>query len=583
VYAAGERGGYAYIVMAYVDGITLGERIRTRGPLLPGQAARLLREVSWALAYAHAGGIVHRDVSAENILLERGTDRAIVMDFGIASAMQTSALGADGRVMGNAHYVSPEQAAGEPVDARSDLYSLGVVGFYALTGRLPFDGPTPQAVVTKQLAMPAPPIASVASAVPPRLAQAVDRCLAKDPMRRYRGAEAFAEAIDLAFEHAKEIPAPLRVWINQGERELPARFALVGMSAVFGVPLVYATMNSWLFLVPVGIATGVSFVPTLLRLRRVMGDGYHVDDLHAALKEHALVRSEEIEYERAQRSPVAQNIMKIIFGGSVASGLTFARLMAMSADSHGSVALGYLLALFGSLAMLTISSVSLVADFARLRLSARIAATSISFWKGSWGARVAKLAGFGLKTADRPVLGMPLLTEVALGRATDHLFQALPKAARRELAALPPTVRRLSDDAGVLRDTIDALDAQIAVFDRGDDVAREDEGRREAAEELRAARALASDRLSATVAAIENIRLDLLRLQMGSAGIESVTASLDAARRIGRQISDSLEAQHEVERLLRETTRDLRASAAPDVQDDDDADTPVSGVPATRG
>jgi hypothetical protein len=178
---------------------------------------------------------------------------------------------------------------------------------------------------------------------------------------------------------------------------------------------------------------------------------------------------------------------------------------------------------------------------------------------------------------------MPLLTEVALGRATDHLFQALPKAARRELAALPATVRRLSDDAGVLRETIDALDAQLAVFERGDEDAH-DAGRHEAEEELRAARALASDRLAATVAAIENIRLDLLRLQMGSAGIESVTASLDAARRIGRQISESLEARDEVERLLRQTTRDLRAPSAPDVvEDDDDADTPVSGVPATRG
>src|SRR3954451_13539291 len=178
VYGAGERGGFVYIVMAFVDGMTLGERIRSRGPLLPGQAARVLREVAWALAYAHGAGIVHRDVSAENILLERGTDRAIVMDFGIASAMRTSALAADGRVMGNAHYVSPEQAAGEPLDARSDLYSLGIVGFYSLTGRLPFDGPTPQIVVMKQLSVAAPPIASVATAVPPRLAQAVDRCLA---------------------------------------------------------------------------------------------------------------------------------------------------------------------------------------------------------------------------------------------------------------------------------------------------------------------------------------------------------------------------------------------------------------------
>jgi len=584
VYAAGERGGYAYIVMAYVDGTTLGDRIRTRGPLLPGQAARLLREVSWALAYAHAAGIVHRDVSAENILLERGTDRAIVMDFGIASAMQTSAPASDGRVMGNAHYVSPEQAAGEPLDARSDLYSLGVVGFYALTGRLPFDGPTPQVVVMKQLTMAAPAIASIATAVPPRLAQAVDRCLAKDPVRRYRGAEAFAEAIDLAFEHAREIPAPLRVWISQGERELPARLALVGMSTLGGIPLVVATMNSWFFLLPVGIATGVSFVPTLLRLRRILKDGYHVDDLHAALKEHTLLRSEEIEYERAQRSALANNIMKVIFGGSVASGLFFARMMAMSAGVSSRAGVGYLLAELLSLSMLTLSSVSLVGDFMRLRLSAKLAATSISFWKSKWGARMARLAGIGLKTADRPALGMPMLTEVALGRATDHLFQALPKAARRELAALPETVRRLSDDAGVLRESIDALDAQLAAFERGDDGLNDAE-RARVAEELRAARALATERLAATVAAIENIRLDLLRLQMGSAGIESVTASLDAARVIGDLISESLGAQDEVERLLRDPSshppRDAAASRR-DVEDDD-ADTPVSGVPATRG
>src|SRR4029453_15193549 len=123
--------------MAYVDGITLGERVRTRGPLLPGQAARMLREVAWALAYAHSAGIVHRDVTAENIVLERGTDRAIVMDLGIRRAMRTAALTEDGRVMGNAHYVSPEQAVGEPLDARSDLYSLGVCGFFAVTGRRP--------------------------------------------------------------------------------------------------------------------------------------------------------------------------------------------------------------------------------------------------------------------------------------------------------------------------------------------------------------------------------------------------------------------------------------------------------------
>jgi recombinational DNA repair ATPase RecF len=104
------------------------------------------------------------------------------------------------------------------------------------------------------------------------------------------------------------------------------------------------------------------------------------------------------------------------------------------------------------------------------------------------------------------------------------------------------------------------------------------------AEELIAARALASERLAATVGAIENIRLDLLRLQMGNSGIDSVTASLDAARQIGQQISESIDAQREVERLLRRAvTGPLREAPSAPTADDDDADTPVSGVPATRG
>jgi hypothetical protein len=122
-----------------------------------------------------------------------------------------------------------------------------------------------------------------------------------------------------------------------------------------------------------------------------------------------------------------------------------------------------------------------------------------------------------LKKSDRPALGMPLLTEVALGRATDHLFDALPKAARRELAALPDTVRRLEGDAGRLRDSIVKLDDQLAVFERGGE-ALGDAERTRVADDLRATRQLAAERLATTVAALENIRLDLLRLQMRRAG-----------------------------------------------------------------
>jgi len=228
--------------------------------------------------------------------------------------------------------------------------------------------------------------------------------------------------------------------------------------------------------------------------------------------------------------------------------------------------------LFASLAGLTISAVALGGEYVRLHLANRLTSRAIAFWKGKWGARIAKLASIGLKKAERPALGMPLLTEVALGRATDHLFEALPRSSRRELAALPDTVRRLEADAGRLRDSIGKLDDQLAAFERGGETLVDTE-RTRVAEELRGTRRLAAERLATTVAALENIRLDLLRLQMGNAGIESVTASLDAARRIGDQIADAVAAQAAVEQLLRE------APTAPHA-DDEDSNTPVGGVTA---
>ena len=596
VYAAGERDGFVYLVMAYVEGTTLGERIRTRGPLLPGQAARVLREVAWALAYAHGARIVHRDVSAENILLERGSERAIVTDFGIASAMQTAALNADGQIMGNAHYVSPEHAAGEPVDARSDLYSLGIVGYYALTGRLPFDGETTADVVAQHLNAAPASITSVAGSVPPRLAAAVERCLHKEPVRRYRNAESFAEAIDLAFEHAKEIPAPLRSWINQGERELPARLAMLGMGAMTGISLAIELQQAGFFFIPFVLLGGMSFIPPATRLRRVLSEGFHVDDLNASLREHQLARSEELEYERRQSSPRVRRALRVLLGIS-AGGTALSAYMAFEYVRQitgifvrmgpGTAAAMFdkeqaIATLILSLVGLTVSGVPLAGEFVRHKLASRITSASISFWKGKWGARLAKLVSIGLKPADRPMLGMPVLTEIALGRATDHLFHALPKAARRELAALPETVRRLEGDASKLREIINALDDQLAAFERGGDALR-DVSRSALADELTAARALAAERLAATVAALEGIRLDLLRLQMGSAPIESVTATLDAARQIGERIGESIAAQIEVEKLLRDSR--IRTGTLPSatLESDDDADTPAQGVPARRG
>jgi len=199
VYRADEIGGFAFFAMGYVDGETLGDRIRDRGSLPSADVVRMMREVAWALTYAHAQGIVHRDVKPENILIERASGRAIVTDFGIARADYNPSLTQDGHVLGTVHYMSPEQSTGEPFDGRSDLYALGCVAFLALSGRLPFEGSTPQSILIAHATKPAPALRTVAPTVPVALAAVVDRLLAKRPDDRFRANELFA-ALDKALD-----------------------------------------------------------------------------------------------------------------------------------------------------------------------------------------------------------------------------------------------------------------------------------------------------------------------------------------------------------------------------------------------
>ena len=202
IYRAEEVGGYAYFTMGYIDGQTLAERVRDRGPLPPQEVVGILRESAWALAYAHARGVVHRDIKAANIMVERATGRAVVTDFGIARDQSASSLTQQGEVVGTVHYMSPEQANGQPLDGRSDLYSLGVAGFYALSGRLPFEGDNATAVLVAVASRQAPSLATVSSTVPRPLVEVIDRCLAREPEARFHTGEALADALALALERS---------------------------------------------------------------------------------------------------------------------------------------------------------------------------------------------------------------------------------------------------------------------------------------------------------------------------------------------------------------------------------------------
>ncbi len=215
VHAVEESEDLVAFAMGYVEGESLAERVRRSGPLGVRELVRLLQDVGYALAYAHGRGVVHRDIKPDNVMIERATGRALVMDFGIARAISTGAVGKAGltrvgEVVGTPEYMSPEQASADAVDGRSDLYSLGLVAFFAATGRTAMAGPTSQRILIRQLTEPVPPLASERRGLPESLTAAIDRCVAKDPADRFPSAEALVEAIDQAQLAAPEIPIHIR-------------------------------------------------------------------------------------------------------------------------------------------------------------------------------------------------------------------------------------------------------------------------------------------------------------------------------------------------------------------------------------
>jgi len=213
IHRVGEASGFVFFVMSYVEGETLGDRLRARGPLPPADAMRVMREVAWALAYAHGRGIVHRDVKPDNILLEASTGRALVTDFGIAHGGAEAESPTDfGKIMGTEHFMSPEQATNASVDRRSDIYSLGVVGYLAVSGRLPVGEANVPALFQ---ATDAPTsVARVAPGIPPALAAVIDKCLDRDPYGRFQDGEALAAALAPAHEARPALPPTLRAWLR---------------------------------------------------------------------------------------------------------------------------------------------------------------------------------------------------------------------------------------------------------------------------------------------------------------------------------------------------------------------------------
>lgn len=536
IHAVEESGAFVFYVMAYVEGETLADRVERRGPLPATDAARVLREVAWALAFAHAQGFVHRDIKPDNILLESSTGRALVTDFGIAAAMGDVL---EDRIVGTPEFMSPEQVLGQALDARSDLYALGASAFYALTGRLPFRGETPTEVMARQVSEPAPAVASTGVTVPRKLAALVDRCLAKDPAHRPATAQVLGEQLNAAHDQRRELPVALRAFVRRHARLDGGGTVFTGIGLLIASSVVAtkagAAWGGATFLYGAITLPAIYFVSSARRLAEL---GFTHQDLAPAFASEMERAREELQVAHAHPRPTI--VERLLGGAAYLSALVVAATAPI-------VVLGdywVLKDFFGPLAMGVATGILTGAGW--LALLQRRRDLDTTFWSALWTGPIGRgLFGIARRTVGRVTSATAVThraTELSLGLAAAELFEALPRATRAALGDVPDVLQRLQQDVTVLRRKHDEVAAAL-------DAAGQD-GTDERYAPVRATRDDLSARIKDAVSAMETIRLQLLRLHAGAVTPHSVTTHIGLARDVSDQVARLIAAQDEVDQSL---------------------------------
>jgi hypothetical protein len=523
-----ECGPYVFFTMPYVNGGTVGERVRSRGPFLPLDAVRILRDVAWALEYSHGQGVVHRDIKPDNILIDRDTQRTLVADFGIAARKGLTQPGDP--IMGTPAFMSPEQIRGEPSDARGDLYSLAAVAYYMLSGQTPFAAATAEAQLLAHLNQPPRPLREIAPQLPVELADLVMNGLSKGAGKRPASAAVFAELLShwLGEQH-RPVPAGIARFLTQLRDSRPVALlyvTVVGLLLTIQVVLAIAELDLQRLLLIMRLGLLFALPPTLIlltRVRSLLALGHDRADLVQVL--HAAADREEQEARQLQLPRTQWKSIALRWSVIVALGSALAWLPGR----------WFYPGLLFIVNLLSVACVVVLSDQVRAggrqRRRARL-------WAGPIGRWLFRIARVGVRRRLSPEGTTLHRTEVALGVSAMALFDRLPPSTRRGLRELPGLVERLEADAIWARRRRSELRQLHASASDPQVIARLSKAEKELA-----------NRHIEVVAALENIRLNLLRLHVGTVSMEGFTTDLGNATELANRLSRLADAHDEVERL----------------------------------
>ncbi len=513
IHSVEEHDGLVFFVMSLVEGESLGQRVRREGALPVGEALRVVQEVAWALAHAHARGVVHRDVKPDNILLDRDGDRVMVTDFGIAYTVGRDTP-VEGVALGTPAYMSPEQGAGEEATAQSDLYALGVTAWMTVSGRPPFPGPDAMSYLVQHASVPAPSLASARPGLPDTFVRAVDGCLAKAPAERWASAELLATVLADERSRTLQVPAPVRAFIREwdragGEIGTAGTATVVATALTGGILAAGGGFNQSILSIVFGILAALVGGLTAERVgrlavqaRQLLRSGYDTRAVAVTLR-----------HELAQHHDESQSVAPPSGRGALGTGVAG---LAVGAGS-----LWWLWQDINSdLLGIALAALSVIAPTVAIRAfwtyTQRRAPDG--FWarmaSGRFGRALFRIAGIGLPRVSAPALEGGEATVLAVGARARSAYAALPPAERDALRDVPPLVARLERDALQLRAAPPSPSGQA--------------------------------RLEAVMAALELVRLDLLKAVAANAGPTELTAVIERVRDLSRRV----DAIGETERLL---------------------------------